>query len=255
MPPLPTTILTSRSATMTTQTPPAPFDGDAAPAPRKRRWLPYAGIAVLVLLIAAGLRPRPLPVETTAAARGPLLVTIDEEGQTRVGNRYVISSPVAGHLRRIQLKPGALVEAGRTVVAVLETAGADLLDARALAQAEARVRGAESAREQAAAQHERAEASLNLARSERERARRLAEQGIISQRDLDVAVTRELTAAQEERAAGFGLSVADYELEQVRAEISWDLRVAADLQTVAAPSEAELQVIRELDPQRLHVRG
>ncbi|GAB1489625.1 HlyD family efflux transporter periplasmic adaptor subunit [Opitutaceae bacterium] len=202
---------------MSSDSAPAPFDGDTPSAPRKRGWLPYAGGALLLALIVTGLWPRPLPVETATAARGPLMVTVDEEGQTRVRHRYVVSSPVAGHLRRIDLKPGATVEAGKTVLAVLETSGADLLDARSLAQAEARVRGAESAREQASARQAAAAATLALARTELERSRRLASERVISRQELDAATTRELTAVQEERAATFGLQVAEYELEQARA--------------------------------------
>lgn len=202
---------------MTNQPSPAPFDGDAPSAPRKRRWLPYAAGAALLALIVAGLWPKPLPVETVVVSRGALRVTVDDEGQTRVRNRYVVSSPAGGQLRRIDLKAGALVEAGVTVIAMLETGGSDLLDARSVAQAEARVRGAESAREQARAHQERAAATLSLARMELARSRILADQNVIPAQDLDIALTREVTAAQEVRAAGFGLQVAEYELEQARA--------------------------------------
>jgi HlyD family secretion protein len=199
--------------------PALPFDGDDAAKPRKRRWLPYAGALLLLALIVAGLWPKPLPVETVAVARGALQVTVDDEGRTQVRNRYVVSSPAGGQLRRIELKAGAVVEAGRTVLAVLETGGADLLDARSLAQAEARVLGAESAREQAKAQQERAAATLALARAELARARILADQNVIPVQDLDIALTREATASQEARAAMFGLQVAEYELEQARAAL------------------------------------
>lgn len=202
---------------MTNPSPSLPLDGDAPPVRRKRRWVLWAAGAVLVALIVAGLWPRPLPVETVTVARGMLRITVDDEGQTRVRNRYLVSSPSGGQLRRIDLKAGAEVKAGETVVAMLETGGSDLLDTRSLAQAEARVRAAESAREQAAAQQARANATLALTRAELARARILADQNIIPQQDLDVALTRELTANQEVRAAGFGLQVAEYELEQARA--------------------------------------
>jgi HlyD family secretion protein len=200
-----------------TPTPTAPFDGNTPPPPARRRWLPYASGALLLALIVIGLWPRPLPVELATAARGPLLVTVDEEGQTRVRNRYVIASPAGGHLRRIDFKAGAVVEAGVTVLAVLETSGADLLDARSLAQAQARVRGAESAREQAAARHTGAAATLAQIRTDLTRAQTLFDQKIITRQELDLAITRESVANQDERAAGFGLQVADYELEQARA--------------------------------------
>src|SRR5450759_2835899 len=84
-----------------------------------RRWLPYAGAVVLVALITAGLWPRPLPVETARAAVGTLRATVNEEGKTRIKQRYVVSAPVAGQLRRIPFKAGAEVQAGETVLACL----------------------------------------------------------------------------------------------------------------------------------------
>src|ERR1035438_5427202 len=78
-----------------------------------RRWLPYAGAVVLIALITAGLWPRPIPVETARAAVGPLRATVNEEGKTRIKQRYVVSVPVAGQLRRIPFKAGAEVQADR----------------------------------------------------------------------------------------------------------------------------------------------
>ena len=92
---------------------PTPFDPSAGDTHQRRRkgWRYVAGILVLGLVI-AGLWPSPLPVETAKVTRGPLVVTVNEEGVTQVRHRYVISSPVSGNLRRITLKPGAEVVAG-----------------------------------------------------------------------------------------------------------------------------------------------
>jgi HlyD family secretion protein len=172
---------------------------------------------VLVILVVAGLWPKPLSVEVAAVGRGDVLVTVNEEGMTRVKNRYVISSPVAGQLQRIDWKPGAVVKAGETVLAALETSGADLLDVRGQAQAEARVRGAESNREMAGAQLARARAAFTLAASDLARFRGLAERGAISQQEFESATMREATVAQEVRAAEFSQQVAEFELQQARA--------------------------------------
>lgn len=175
---------------------------------------------VLVALIVVGLWPRPVPVESGVVVRGPMVVTVDEEGMTRVKNRYVISAPVAGQLRRIDWKAGAPVEAGKTVLAVLESSGADFLDARALAQAEAGVRAAESARDAAAAQRDRAQAARKLADSEFERTRQLRDQKVASAQEYDTAQIRAETAAQDARAAEFSLKVADFELQQAKAVLT-----------------------------------
>lgn len=181
------------------------------------RYLPWIGGALLIALIVAGLWPKPVPVEIARVGRGEVVVTVNEEGMTRVKNRYVISSPVAGQLQRIDWKAGAVVAAGETVLAVLETRGADLLDARGQAEAEARVRGAAAGRELAAAQLERARAAHALAQSDLVRFRELAERKAISPQELETMLMRENTTAQEARAAEFGEKVAEFELQQVRA--------------------------------------
>ncbi|QYM78987.1 HlyD family efflux transporter periplasmic adaptor subunit [Horticoccus luteus] len=194
----------------------APATSPARPR-RRSRHLPWLAAAVLLALIVAGLWPAALPVELAPAARGPLTVTVNEVGMTRVKNRYVISSPVAGHLRRIAWKAGAPVIAGQTVLAVLETNAADFLDARSLAQAEARTQAMQAAREQAAAQLARATAAARLAHTDFTRAQRLFAQRSLSQQELDTATLHDTTAAADQRAAEFGLKVADYELAQARA--------------------------------------
>src|SRR5581483_1753122 len=110
-------------------TAPLPSPAKKKTTPTWRRRLPWIGGAALVALIVVGFWPRPIPVESGVVTRGPMIVTVDEEGMTRVKNRYVISAPVAGQLERIDWKAGAPVAAGQTVLAVLESSGADFLDA------------------------------------------------------------------------------------------------------------------------------
>ncbi len=189
-------------------------------APAWRRRLPWVGAVALVALIVIGLWPEPVPVEVAPVRRGPLVVTVDEEGMTRVKNRYVITAPVAGQLRRIDWKAGAEVEAGLTVLAVIEAGGADFLDARLQAQAEARVKAAAAAREAALAQRARTDSAARLAAAENARARGLREERVISAQEADLARTREETAAAELRAADFAAQVAAFELQQAEALLS-----------------------------------
>ena len=186
-------------------------------ARRWSSWLPWiVGIGLLTLIV-VGLLPKPLPAEIAVVSRGDLQVTVNEEGMTRVKNRYVIASPVAGQLRRIDWKPGAVVEAGKTVLAVLESGGADILDARSLVQAEARVRAAEAAVAQAVAQRARAVANANLQREDFARQKTLFASGALSRQEFDAAETRATTTAQEARAAEFAGQIADFEAAQARA--------------------------------------
>jgi HlyD family secretion protein len=169
---------------------------------RKFLWPTVVALALAGLIIYAFL-PARVEVDTARVERGPLRVTVDREGKTRVRERYVVSSPLAGRIQRIELHPGDRVEAGQTVVAVIEPGDPTLLDPRARAEAEARVRAAEEA-------SKLAETNLNQARAEAERARRLGVGHNISQEELERAV-------HKEGAATFALRIAEYELALARA--------------------------------------
>ncbi len=212
-----------------------------------RRFLPWAGLALLVALIVIGLWPRAVPVETGRVTRGALVVTVDEEGMTRVKNRYAVSAPVAGQLRRIDWKAGASVVAGQTVLATLETSGADFLDARSQAQAAARVRAAEASREAALAQRERAGAAAKMYAADFDRLKQLFAQKVLSAQEFDTAQMRATTAVQEERAAEFGLKVAEFELEQARALLSREQPGgSADPLVITSPVDGRiLRVLQE----------
>ncbi len=205
-------------------TPPA---AQAIRQPAWRRRLPLLGGLVLIGLIVLGLWPRAIPVEAGAVSRGPLVVTVDEEGMTRVRNRYVVFAPVAGQLQRIDWKAGAEVVAQRTPLAVLEARGADFLDARTQAQAEARVRGAEAAREAAMAQRERAAAAARTFASDLARAKALREGKVLSAQEFDAIELRANLGAQDARAAEFASQVAEFELEQARAVLGGRQSAAA----------------------------
>jgi HlyD family secretion protein len=105
------------------------------------------------MLIAAGLWPKSVPVETAHAVHGLLRATVNEEGKTRIRQRYVIAAPVTGQLRRIPFKAGAEVIAGQTVLAVIDPVSPTLLDARSRATAEAKRDLASANREKAHAAH------------------------------------------------------------------------------------------------------
>src|SRR5438094_706688 len=132
---------------------------------RRRRWLPYLGVVVLLGLMIAGFWPKPAPVETARVVVGKLRAIINEEGKTRIRQRYVISAPVAGQLRRIPFKAGAEVVAGQSVLAAIEPVSPALLDLRTTASGEAR-------RDTAAANVQKALAAHTFAASDPSRGQR-----------------------------------------------------------------------------------
>lgn len=176
------------------------------------------GLLILVIL-AAAVWPATVDVDIARAARGPLQVTIDEEGETRVRERFVISAPVAGHLQRIELEPGDPVVRGRTVLARLTSAEPMLLDARTQAELSAAVEGARAALGQAQAESARATATLERARSTLRRQQDLAQAGLISPDELEVAQTALRTAEEGLRAAEFSVARAQYDLQISRARL------------------------------------
>jgi HlyD family secretion protein len=154
---------------------------------------------------------------------------------------------VNGQLRRIDLKPGDPVKAGETVLAELETAGADLLDASALAQAEARASAAQNNREAAEARHAATRATSAQAAQELTRQRDLAARRLIAAQELETAELRATTAAQEERAAAFAAQVAAFEVEQARAALRRGLPTEATAGTNDAAAKPRVIVRSPVD--------
>lgn len=170
------------------------------------RWLPYALGALFAALIVLGLRPQPVPVETAPVVSGPLRAAVSEEGKTRIKQRYVVAAPVSGQLRRIAFKPGAEVEAGVTVVAVIDPLPASPLDERNRALAEAR-------RDTTRVQLEKSRTAYELARNELRRIEQMFNAGTISPQELESAKMRETTAARD-------VAAAEGALKQVEAELA-----------------------------------
>jgi len=169
-----------------------------------RRALPWLGAAALVVLIIVGLWPRPMPVESARVTLGKLRTTVNEEGKTRIRQRYTLSAPVSGQLRRIPYKVGAELERD-AVVAIIDPTKSPLLDARARALAEAR-------RDSAQAQLDRARAAHKFALSELRRNEMLHEQKTVSNQELEQAQWREAAASRDLAAAEAALREAEAQL-------------------------------------------
>lgn len=171
-------------------------------------------VAAALVLVLVFRRP-PLPVETAAADRGPLVVTVDEEGETRVRDRFVVAAPTAGRVLRIALDPGDALAAG-DVVAEIHPAP---LDRRTRAAAQARVEAAEANRQTAHASVVRARAALTQAEREARRMERLHGAGTAAEEQLERARLEETTRAQEVAAARSAADATLHELEAARASL------------------------------------
>lgn len=177
---------------------------------RRAVWI---AAAVAALAVAAWLlRPPPLPVQTAEVGRGSLVVTVDEEGETRVRDAYVVAAPTAGRVLRIDLDPGDAVTA-RDVVAILQPTP---LDRRARAGAEARVEAAQANQSAADASVVRAQAALAQAERDARRMEQLHGAGTASDEKLERARLEETTRRQELAAARHAAQAATHELEAAR---------------------------------------
>lgn len=190
------------------------------------RWpfkLQHAGIAVVALLIGAGLyvalRENPVPVDTHNMERGPMRVTVDEEGVTEVRDVYTLSSPIAGHLDRTALKAGDAVQASKTVVASIHPLDPAFLDQRTIRALQAARAAANSAVVLAESQLERAKAGLSLARAEYGRATKLAVDGTISQSELERSESEFRLQQAQVHSAEANVQLAGAELESAEARL------------------------------------
>jgi HlyD family secretion protein len=180
-------------------------------------WTPFA--LALAVALAWLFRSAPVAVDLAAVERGPLAVSISDEGETRVRDVYSVSAPVPGRMRRVELDVGDEVVADRTVVARIEPSDPSFLDVRSAAEARAGVDAAAAARVHAEAQVRRAEAELDFARAEFGRIRELARSHTVSANDLDAAQRRARTAEAALAEARAERKVRESEYQVARARL------------------------------------
>ena len=211
------------------------------------------GMLVTAAVVGAGLvygfMPRAVPVDIAEVKRAPLMVTVEEEGKTRVQERYQVSAPVAGYARRIDLKAGDAIVAGQ-VLAVIEPARADALDPRTRAQAQAQVSAARAALAVAQDNARAATAAAQLAQQERVRAESLRQSNFLSAQALDTARSTETRASASQQAAAHSVRVARFDLEMAQAAVASGNRLqaggAAEQFKVRAPVASRvLKVLHE----------
>lgn len=212
-----------------------------------KTWRGRIGYLLLALAIAAGIgygfMPRPVAVELVPAHRGHLAVTVDEEGKTRVRERYVVAAPVAGQARRIILKVGNAVAAGQ-MVALIDPAPAASLDPRTRAQAVARVDAAQAALKVAGENSRSAQAEAVLAQQELARAESLAKERFVSQAAVDQARARLQAGQATRQAAEYSVQVARHEVEAARTAL---------LQATALAKGAPAETMKVIAPVAGHV--
>jgi HlyD family secretion protein len=174
-------------------------------------------IIVLALVAYWAFRPRAVPADFVTVERGSLEVTVEDEGRTRVRDRFVVSAPVPGRMERIQLEPGDPVTAGKTVLARFLPTDPALLDARTRGELEARVRAAEAALGGARADRDRLQGELAFARAELKRMQTIKD--AVAEREIDAAAQQVETFERAGQSADFAVRTAQHQVELARASL------------------------------------
>ena len=178
------------------------------------------GSCIIILVIGISFIPRPILVDTALVKSGPFRVSIEEEGRTRVKDRYIVSAPVAGYLRRIEVHVGDPVEKDQEV-AFLKPLPSTVLDPRSRAEAEARVAAAKAALSVAVENVNAAEAERQYVESEQQRLEKLYKDNNISLEALQASQAKFRKARANEQSAQFSVDIARFELEAAQAVLSY----------------------------------
>lgn len=176
-----------------------------------------AFVIIVILIMVWGFLPSSIPVNVDQVQEAPLEVTIEEEGITRVTDRYTISAPVTGYILRIQYKVGDSVKAGQELFQIQPVP--DLISARQREVAQAQL-------EAAKARLKQAEENLNLTREEKritdvelQRIQNLYDSGVGSAQGLDQAKLAARRAAAQQASAQFAVNVAEFEIRAAKSAL------------------------------------
>lgn len=229
-----------------------------------RRVAIVAGVMAAVAIIVWAVMPRPVHVETAVVTKGRFVASIDEDGKTRVRERYVVAAPLAGRLGRIRFKVGDQIKVDDSV-ATITPSPAPLMDPRTRQEVEELLGASEANVERAKASVERARAQSDQANADVARTRTLAERGAAATQALEHAELAVRVADRDLRAAEFLDHAAEHELSQMRALLarysnkadadeppdSWDvaapaagvvLKVTQESETIVQPGTPLLDI-------------
>jgi HlyD family secretion protein len=177
---------------------------------------------IAVVVIAAlylAIRKPPYQVDLATVTQGPMTVTIDDEGETRVHDLFVVASPINGRLTRIELEPGDPVVAGRTVVARMAPVDPDFLDPRNEARVRAQVQALDAMLASSSMRIEQARATRDLARQEQGRLEALFNRGFATRAALDRANASVSSSSAAHIEAVRATEAARFERDAARANL------------------------------------
>lgn len=186
---------------------------------RSRLFLTVVTVVALAAALSFAFWPRATKVDIGKVTTDTMMVTIDEEGRTRVRDAYVISTPVAGRLLRVEVDPGDPVEKYETIVAQMRPSNPAVLDVRSREQARLAEAAATAALRLVRAELNRAIADKEMAGTDLKRVRTLHQKGAISEAELDRAVHEARTTQAAFDTAEAAIEIRQAELENARVQL------------------------------------
>ncbi len=184
----------------------------------KRSILGAIALAVIGAFIYA-LSPKPVLVDTTLISRGSLTVTVDEEGETRIREIYVVSSPNDGRVLRSPREIGDFVIKDKTLLAIIEPGDPSFLDIRTRRELEAAVAASRASVLLSESEIRRAKSELRFAESDLARTKALAGRGTVSQRTHEKAALEVEVRHSALAQANANLELRRQELESAKARL------------------------------------
>lgn len=199
----------------------------------KRVLLAVVAIALVALLVVLWM-PSPVEVDAADVQAGPMRVTVDDQGETRSHDRFVLSAPVAGRLARIALHDGDAVTGGQVVAEIAPLP----LSTREREEIVARVAAADALQREAEQRVRHADEDLAQAQRELERTRRLVAEKFVAPQAAERAQNLERTAASEAEAARQRARAAAADAQAARAGLA--ATRAGGLVQVRAPTAGRI---------------
>jgi len=206
-------------------------------------WLKRAVTSLFLALAIAGALwfawPRPLPVDLATVVQGPMEVTVEDEGKTRVRHVYTVSAPITGRVLRTPRHVGDPVVADGTVVAVMQATAPGFLDVRSREELQAALGAADAAVGFAEHEVQRIEAALEFAQGELERALALARRDVIATKALDkarvdvetnghaLASAKAQLAVRRGERASIAARLIDPSTDSAPTDVAWSIQLRA----------------------------
>jgi HlyD family secretion protein len=170
----------------------------------------------LLAVWAVRARRQPIDVESAAVSEGPLRVTVNETGTTRVRAHADVNATVAGRWVPLALRAGDAVRAGQRLGALYPAP----LDASAQEQARARLGATEASVREAETRVSATRSAFDDAARTLQRLERVAKVDGVSEQDLERARTAVEASRSDYDAARLRVKAAEFDLDGARAVVA-----------------------------------